>query len=128
MTNQRKSLGNWGEGLATTHLEALGYSIRDRNWRCTIGEIDLVAEERQEKREKRVHFVEVKTRKGRSKGSPEESITWHKRNKLIQTALMYISTHQLGDVDWQIDLVAIELDRAGKLLRCELVENIVQGG
>ncbi|HFE66718.1 MAG TPA: YraN family protein [Chloroflexi bacterium] len=121
MGNGRKQLGAWGEGVAATHLEAEGYRIVARNWRCRQGEIDLIAQAGAT-----LVFVEVKTRRGRSMGSPEEALTPQKSRKLIQLAQLYLAEHDL-DVDWRIDLVAVELDTSGKLLRCEHIPNAVLG-
>ncbi len=66
----RQRLGRWGEGVAATHLEAHGYTILARNWRCAAGEIDLVARDGET-----LVFVEVKTRRGRAYGAPEEALT-----------------------------------------------------
>ena len=120
MSNARKKLGDWGEKVAATHLESAGFTIIGRNWRCQVGEIDIIA-----KKNGVVSFVEVKTRRGRSAGSPEESITHRKAQKLIQLALTWLGAQDDDDLDWQIDLVAVELDNKGKLLRCEHFENFV---
>ncbi|MCP4357754.1 MAG: YraN family protein [Chloroflexi bacterium] len=117
----RKRLGAWGESVAATHLESLGYVIVSRNWHCRQGEIDLVAQAGEE-----LAFVEVKTRRGRSMGTPEEGLTPAKSRKLIDLAQRYLAEHDL-DVDWRIDLVAVELDSSGKLLRCEHIPNAVLG-
>lgn len=118
----RKKLGAWGEKVAATKLEADGYRIVARNWRCQQGEIDLIAQAG----DGLLAFVEVKTRKGRAMGAPEEALTPHKSRKLIQLAEIYLGEHDL-DVDWRIDLVAVELDSGGKLLRCEHIPNAVLG-
>ena len=116
------ALGKWGEKVAMTQLEANGFKIVRQNWRCQFGEIDIVAQ-----KEGRFHFIEVKTRKGRGKGSPEEAITPQKAAKMQQTGLMYVGQFGLGEVDWQLDLVAIELDRSGKVTRLEHIPNFVTG-
>ncbi len=123
MGNSRKKLGNWGESLAQTHLQAKGYRIVTQNWRCPQGEMDLIAQE-----EDTLVFVEVKTRRGRDLGTPEEAITHHKARKLITIAQTYLAQQELGDIPWRIDLVAVELDKQGKLLRCEHRPNIVNFG
>ena len=119
--NGRKQLGAFGERVAAHHLEAQGYEMVARNWRCRHGEVDLIAKTGAE-----WVFVEVKTRRGRDMGSPEEALTPYKSKKLIQLAEIYLADHDL-DVDWRIDLVAVELDRSGKLIRCEQIENAVLG-
>ena len=120
-TKHRKKLGQWGENVAAHHLEAKGYEIVERNWRCRQGEIDLVARAGQA-----WVFVEVKTRRGRSRGTPEEGLTPRKSRQLLALGEIYTAVHNL-DVDWRIDLVAVELDSQGKLLRCEHIPNAVLG-
>lgn len=119
--NHRKKLGAWGEDVAAHQLEADGFQIIARNWRCRHGEIDLIAQKGE-----LVAFVEVKTRKGRNMGAPEEALTPRKSKKLMQLAQLYVAENEL-DVDWRIDLVAVELDKSGKLLRCEHIPNAVLG-
>ncbi len=119
--DSRKKLGAWGESVATEHLRAKGYRIVERNWRCPSGEVDIIAWAGSQ-----LVFVEVKTRRGRSMGVPEEALTLSKSKKLIELATVYVA--ELGqDIDWRIDLVAVELDAAGRLLRCEHIPNAVLG-
>lgn len=121
MTGSRKRLGAWGEKIAADRLQASGYELVDRNWRCRQGEIDLVVRKGQE-----LVFVEVKTRRGRQAGMPEEGLTPRKSQKLVDLAKLYLAEHDLS-ADWRIDLVAVELDSSGKLLRCEHIPNAVLG-
>ncbi|MFN2151369.1 MAG: YraN family protein, partial [Anaerolineales bacterium] len=93
-----------------------------RNWRSRSGEIDLVAQTGET-----IVFVEVKTRKGREFGLPEEGLTNNKANRLQSLALQYLAQTDLQDIDWRIDLVAIELDHHGLLLRCDHIPNAVLG-
>jgi putative endonuclease len=118
----RKRLGHWGESVAATYLEAQGYEIVGRNWRCARGEIDLIARAGDV-----LVFVEVKTRRGRAAGAPEEGLTPAKGRKLFEVVDNYLWRHELDDVEWRLDLVAVELDRHGKLLRCEHIPNAVLG-
>jgi len=121
VTANRKKLGEWGESVAAVHLQAKGYEIIKRNWRTSRGEIDIVA-----CKEDGYIFVEVKTRRGRRMGSPEEGLTRKKSSKLVELGLMYMAEIE-SDADWQIDLVAVELDKSGKLIRCEHFPNAVLG-
>jgi putative endonuclease len=121
MTGHRKELGNWGESVAAIHLEAKGFEIAERNWRCELGEIDIIAQLGEE-----LVFVEVKTRQGSQMGTPEEGLTAEKSKKLIQLAQFYLSETGI-DADWRIDLVALALDQSGKLERCEHIPNAVLG-
>ena len=117
-----KKLGDWGEKVAVTKLEADGYKILQQNWRCREGEIDVVAQIAET-----IVFVEVKTRKGQNAGLPEEAITQKKAQKLILLANLYLADHELDDVDWRIDVMAVELDKSGKLIRGDQIENGVMG-
>jgi putative endonuclease len=116
----RQSLGQHGEQLAADQLTTLGYSIIDRNYHCAVGEIDIIAQ-----RNDLWIFVEVRTRRGRKYGTPEESITPRKRAHLIAAAQTYLQVKDIRDVDWQIALVAVEFDPAGQLLRIEVIENAI---
>lgn len=118
----RQRLGQWGEKVAATHLEANGYRILERNWRCALGEIDIVAQENDV-----LVFVEVKTRQSKQFGSPEESITPRKAQRLIDLGVQYCADHDLDDVEWRIDLIAIEIDSNGMLERCEHIPGAVLG-
>ncbi len=120
MSKQRQKLGRWGEDLAARHLQAANYRIVERNYRCPAGEMDLIASYQAE-----WGFVEVKPRRGDSYGRPEDAITKSKAGRLVQVAETYLQEHQLSDVDWRIDVIAIELDSKGKFLRLEQIENAV---
>lgn len=118
----RRLLGQWGENVAAHHLEAKGLVIVARNWRRRGGGIDIVARDGET-----VAFVEVKTRRGRAFGAPEEALTPHKAQKLMELGQQYVADEGLDDVAWRIDLVAVELDERGRLLRCEHIPNAVLG-
>jgi putative endonuclease len=105
--------------LAAAHLEEQGYVVRERNWRCPAGEIDIVGED-----SGCLAFVEVRTRRGREYGTPEESVTPAKQAKLVELAQTYLQEHS-WDGDWRIDVVAVEMTSGGKLLRVELIKNAV---
>ena len=122
MKDPRRGLGQRGEELAVAELMQRGYVIRQRNWRCPAGEIDIVAEH-----EGQPVFVEVRTRRGRALGTPEASITPAKRERLIRVAQSYLVEAGVGEVDWRIDVVAVELTSSGRLLRIDLYENAVTG-
>jgi len=117
---KRKELGNTGEKLARDFLKKKGYKIRDTNFRCREGEIDIVAEKKG-----CLVFVEVRTKASSGFGSPEESVTFAKKEKLIASALTYLNNHQNLPESWRIDFVAVELDPNGKTTRIELIENAI---
>jgi putative endonuclease len=117
---KRKELGNTGEKLARDFLKKRGYKIREANYRCREGEIDIVA-----RKKDCLVFIEVRTKASAGFGSPEESVTTAKKEKLIASALTYLTEHQDLPESWRIDFVAVELDPEGKAKRIELIENAV---
>lgn len=122
MPSSRGLLGQTGEAIARAHLEERGYNVLATNYRCPWGEVDIVVEKGDE-----IVFVEVRTRRSRTFGSPEESVTASKRQRLVSTAYHYIEAHDLS-LPWRIDLVAIEIDARGAVQRVTHLENIVEEG
>jgi len=123
-TRARKNLGDSGERVAALFLEQRGYKIIARNWRSPtrVGEMDLIAQDADG-----LAFVEVRTRRGDAMGTPEESLTPRKRKRLIEIAQEFLQAHeQYADSAWRIDLVAIEIDRAGKIARMEIIKSAVE--
>ena len=119
----RKKLGNAGERLAAERLRQAGYTVREANYRCRAGEIDIVAEENGD-----IVFVEVKTRRGTAYGLPEEAVTPAKRRKLIAAAQTYLADQGQLDVSWRIDVVAIALTPAGALQEVRIHRYALEGG
>ena len=117
---KRRDTGILGEKLAKDFLKKRGYRIRETNYRCPEGEIDIVATHKDY-----LVFIEVRTKRSLEFGSPEESITATKMERLRATAAHYQQTHGNLPQLWRIDVVAIELDRKGKPSRIELIENAV---
>jgi putative endonuclease len=107
-----------GEDLAVAHLLRRGYIIVERNHRCRAGEIDVVARDGE-----CLVLVEVRTRRGLSHGTPEESITPAKQARMRRTAEIYVATLPEPPAAFRIDVVAVELSPAGKLLRVDLIKD-----
>ncbi len=78
-------LGNFGEGLARKYLEARGYQVLNVNWKYSYYEIDIIAAKDQV-----LHFIEVKTRRSKRFGLPEESVDRAKFKKLQKAAEEYL--------------------------------------
>ena len=116
----RQDTGRLGENLAGNFLKERGYHILETNYRCPHGEIDIIA-----RHEDCLVFIEVRTKKSRSFGSPEESITRAKKERLIASAWHYQQSLENMPLMWRIDFVAVELGRNNKLKRIELIENAV---
>jgi len=113
----RKRTGDDGEEHACAELERRGYHIVERQWRCPRGEIDIVAQDGDV-----WAFVEVKTRHGHAAGLPEEALSRRKWLRIAEIAEFYLAEHELGMVDWRIDLVAIELGYGTDLPRINLLQ------
>lgn len=121
-TRARKNLGDAGERIAALFLEQRGYKIIARNFRTRAGEMDLIGEDTDG-----LVFIEVRTRRGNAMGAPEESLTPRKRKRLIQVAEEFLAEHaEYENHAWRIDLVAVELDRAGKVARMEVIKSAVE--
>lgn len=123
MGSAKRGLGNLGENLAADYLQKHGYTIRERNYRVPrLGEIDIVAEDAG-----CLVYVEVRTRRGRGYGTPEESITVAKKLRLVELAMSYRQSHDGLDLpaDERIDVVAVEMTPAGRLFRIDIIKNAV---
>jgi len=117
---KRKEVGDRGEKLAVDFLKKRGYKIVRRNFRCREGEIDIIAQKGD-----CLVFVEVRTKKGSGFGTPEESVTFSKREKLISLANAYLQACDDFPTSWRIDVVAVELTPDNKVSRLEHIENAV---
>jgi putative endonuclease len=101
-------IGRRGEDLAAKELRRRGYRIRERNFRCSLGEIDILDEDGEE-----IVIVEVKTRSAGAHADPQDSVTPAKAARLIQLSCAYLARPELDDADWRIDVVAVRTDRTG---------------
>ena len=104
----KDTLGRRGEQVAGEYLVGTGMTLVERNWRCALGEIDLIMRDGSE-----TVFVEVKTRAGLGYGHPLESITAVKLARLRRLAGAWCEAHpdQVGAI--RIDAVAIVAPRGG---------------
>ncbi|MFM5952484.1 MAG: YraN family protein [Micrococcales bacterium] len=103
--NRRHVLGLYGEKLAGNYLQSLGYEVLERNWRCPLGEIDLIARD-----DTKYVFVEVKTRNGAGFGHPLEAITEVKLSRLRRLVSEWCRSRQLSGIDVRIDAVSVLID------------------
>ena len=101
---QKITTGKEGEKIAATYLKKNGYEIIEINFRCPIGEIDIVAKEKKD-----LVFVEVKTRKSIELGYPEQAVGMRKQKKMSQLALWYMQKRKITDTNARFDVVAITL-------------------
>jgi putative endonuclease len=98
----RQRLGLEGEDAAARLLENAGLRILERRFRCRFGEIDIIARDRNV-----LVFVEVRTRRGIGFGSPAESITPRKRQRMATVAQFFLSRRRLTDLPCRFDVVEV---------------------
>ena len=104
MTQERRSLGKKGEDLAVSRLKALKYKIVERNYKCRLGEIDVIAREKDT-----LVFIEVKTRATVDFGGPAAAVNDRKQRQLSKVALTYLNQKSLSDIPARFDVVSVEL-------------------
>ena len=96
-----RELAERGENLAAKHLQSLGYKILMRNFRCELGEVDLVARDG-----RTLVFVEVKTRVDDTV-SPESQVDADKQQHVIRVARHYLSRYGVPRPPYRFDVVGI---------------------
>ena len=116
----RKETGNRGEKLAQDYLKKHRHHLVETNYNCPHGEIDIIS----------IHkgtlvFTEVRSKTGTGFGSPEESVTHAKKDKIRSSALYYLQTHDNLPRAWRIDFIGIEMDRDGNVSRLDCIENAI---
>ncbi len=116
MTLSRIFFGRRGEDEAIKYLERRGYKILMKNYRCRLGEIDVIATEGDT-----LVFVEVKTRGGDEFGSGVESVDARKQRRIIAVSEVYMSENNLPDKAVRYDVVSI--GREGSELSVELIKD-----
>lgn len=99
---EKRDLGRRGEQEAEQFLRAQGYGIVTRNYRCTYGEIDLVAQDRDI-----LVFVEVRTQGGPTFGDPLESVTQRKQRQIAKAALHYVVRYRVENQPLRFDVIGI---------------------
>ena len=103
-----QAVGRYGEELAAKYLVAAGFAILERNWRCELGEIDIVARDGDT-----LVVCEVKTRRGLNYGSPLESITYRKLATLRGLAGRWLQQHGARPSGVRIDVVGVLIPHGG---------------
>lgn len=127
---QHLKIGRLGENLVVKHLENLGFKILNRNYWKPCGEIDIVVSKRN-----CTHFVEVKTvtrsiggvnRETLDEYEPADNMHSWKQKRLARVIQVYLREKGIGeDSDWQVDLFSVYIDRDGKLLKIDCLEDVI---
>jgi putative endonuclease len=103
--DKRKIIGSRGEELAAKYLEEQGYKVLTRNYRCRLGEIDIIASDGED-----LVFIEVKTRTSLAFGLPQECITRSKQLRIRKIALYYLAEKRPLYSNYRFDVVSILLN------------------
>lgn len=116
----RQTFGKLGERIAADYLRNRGYEIIGKNFRTRYGEIDIIA-----RHGRTLVFIEVKSRSSVKFGTPEESITLDKRNKLRLMSAYFLSKNKLQHEPHRIDAIGIIFE--GSKARLRHHKNVVGG-
>lgn len=98
----RLSLGDRGELAACRFLKEKGYEILEKNYKCKLGEIDVIA-----RRQERLAFIEIKTRTSNQFGMPQEAVNLQKQEKIFKVAQWYMKEKKLAKTPVAFDVVAV---------------------
>lgn len=110
--NPKDELGKFGEGFACNYLRQHGYQILCRNFRCRMGEIDIIAEKNAV-----LCFVEVKTRASTRFGKPSEAVTWTKQKKIYRCAEYYMQVRGIIQNMPVLSFDVIEILKEGTVVK-----------
>jgi putative endonuclease len=102
VTRERLEFGKEGEDLALKKVESLGYQCIARNYRCSLGELDLVARDGET-----LVFIEIKTRRGKSLDYAKEAVHARKQRQMSKVALAYMKKTGCEDAKARFDVVVI---------------------
>jgi putative endonuclease len=106
LTRERLELGKFGETLALKKIKRLGYKRIVRNYRCPLGEVDLIAWDGDT-----LVFIEIKTRMGRSTDYAKEAVNARKKRQISKVALAYMKSNDYSDAKARFDVVAVCVGR-----------------
>ena len=99
---ERRKTGIIGEKVACDYLKNKGYTIIERNFRCKMGEIDIIAKDKKE-----LVFIEVKTRTSDIYGKPVEAVNTQKQKHLLNTIKYYLYSKHLENEFVRIDVIEV---------------------
>ena len=116
MLNRRQRYGKDSEAMAVKYLKRRGYKILIRNYRTRLGEIDIVARERDT-----LVFVEVKARHSERYGNPKAALTPAKQRKISMVALQYLKDTSQTKSRARFDVIAIRSQETGPDI--EIIKN-----
>lgn len=129
MVSEKRKIGDIGEEIACKYLVNKGFHVKTRNYLKKWGEIDIVAQNKDI-----MHFIEVKTvsrenfsrETGNYSARPEENVTREKIERIHRAIQSYLEefSQETAKLDWQIDVIAVELSFHGKQAKVRYLPNI----
>ena len=118
MPNLNQLFGKRSETDAVTHLKKMGYKILETNYRNRLGEIDIIAKDRDT-----IAFVEVKARKSKTYGNPKWAITPKKQRKISMVALSYLKATRQIHSKARFDVVTVTLNSEDTTSTIDVIKN-----
>ena len=118
MSVQSRNFGKNSEILAADFLQKNGYTIVELNYRCNLGEIDIIA-----RHGETLVFAEVKARSSYRRGNPKEALGYAKRKRISQIAMFYLKKTGQMRAKARFDVIAIHPSENTEEPRIELIKN-----
>ena len=117
MLNRQQIFGKKSETEAVKHLKKLGYKIIEKNYKTKIGEIDIIARDKDT-----LVFIEVKARNSAKFGNANQAVTSKKQKKISMVALQYLKSIKKSNAKARFDVVAVIKDK-NKYYSVEIIKN-----
>lgn len=109
MLEKNKLKGDLGEELASKYINKIGCKIIQRNFRCNMGEIDVIFKDKNE-----LVFGEIKTRLGTKCGFPAEAVTYFKRKHILNSARFFLNKYKISNVSVRFDVIEVYINKLQK--------------
>jgi putative endonuclease len=116
-----KSVGKYGEDLAKIYLKNIGYTIIDVNYRCKLGEIDIIAKDKDF-----LCFIEVKTRYNNFYGTPAEAVNFSKQKTIYKVAQTYICHKKVKNIYFRFDVLEVITNKQNDSYHINLIKDAFQ--
>lgn len=109
----KRGRGSFYEDVCVEYLCENGFTIIKRNYRCKLGEIDIVA-----MKDNIIRFIEVKFRSSGSYGSALEAVDFRKQRRIMRAASWFLNEYGLNDVQCSFDVMTVENNEARYYFNC----------
>lgn len=117
--NTNRDVGKVGENMALSFLRNKGYALLSRNYHTRWGEIDLIVE-----KDRKISFIEVKTRISTTQGKPYESVNQRKLYKLTRPIKHFLLQDRYRNRKLSLDVISIELNQNQSLREIKYFKNV----